>query len=139
MRVYYEVWVDAITKIRSRPQNAGMWKFFCMTFISMAMALNLWFLTFVLMLNAKITIPFFPIHIDVFPGTRIDAFVSFFVSYLLPMLTSNYFLIFRNDRWRELVKQYESQNGKFFLKYFLGSIGLIVVYFLVAFVIVKML
>jgi hypothetical protein len=139
MRIFYEVWVDAIIKIRSRPQNAGIWKFYCMIFMSMAMALNLWFLSFVLMLHAKITLSFFPIPIDIFPGTRIDAFASFFASYLLPMLMINYFLIFRNDRWRELSKQYRYHNGNFFLTYFLGSIGLIFIYFIVAFVIVKIL
>jgi hypothetical protein len=139
MKLFYLVWVDAITKLRSRPQNAGIWKFYSMAFVSMAMALNLWFLMFILMLHAKISLSFFPISVDIFAGTRIDAFMGFFISYLLPMLVINYFLIFRNERWRELIKQYESHNGKYFLIYFLGSIGLIVIYFITAFVIVRLL
>jgi hypothetical protein len=43
MNIYFKVWVDALTKLKSRPQNAGLWKFYAMVFISMAMALNMIF------------------------------------------------------------------------------------------------
>ena len=39
--IYYKIWVDGITKLRSRPENKGVWKFYAMVFISMAIAINL--------------------------------------------------------------------------------------------------
>ncbi|MBE8712826.1 hypothetical protein C4F49_03930 [Sphingobacterium sp. KB22] len=44
MRLYYRIWVDAIVKLRSRPENVGMWKFFAMAFMSMSMAINFMFI-----------------------------------------------------------------------------------------------
>lgn len=41
LKLYYRIWVDAITKMRSLPKNAGVWKFYSMSFISTAMTLNL--------------------------------------------------------------------------------------------------
>lgn len=137
MNLYYKIWVDAIVKLRSRPQNARMWKFFAMTFISMAMALNLIF--FLLLLSDfGITKGIFKISINIFSGSRIDAFISFFVSYLLPFLLMNYFLIFYKNQYNKLIMCYPSHNGRLFLKYFLGSLGAILGYFLIAFLIVKM-
>lgn len=137
MNLYYKIWVDAIVKLRSRPQNAGMWKFFGMTFISMTMALNLWFISFLLMLHLNYSLPFFRIKINIFPGSRIDAFFSFFISYLFPFLLLNYFLIFHKDRYKDLIKRFPSYDGKLFLKYFLGSLAAILGYFLIAILVVK--
>lgn len=136
MNMYYRIWVDAIIKLRSRPQNAGLWKFFAMTFISMSMALNLILLLFMLS-DLGITKGIAKLSVNIFPGSRIDAFFSFFASYLLPFLVLNYFLIFYRDRYNKLIKRYPSHDGKLFLKYFLGSLGGIIVYFLLAFLIIK--
>jgi hypothetical protein len=86
-----------------------------------------------------ITKSIFKIPVDIFPGTRIDALVSFFISYLLPFLLLNYFLIFYKDKYKELIKLYPSYDGKLFLKYFLGSLGAIVLYFSIAIFVVKIL
>ena len=99
MSLYYKIWVDGIVKLRSRPQNAGLWKFFAMTFTSMAMALNLVFILFILS-DLGITTGILKISVNLFLGTRLDAFVSFFISYLLPFLLINYFLIFYKEKYR---------------------------------------
>lgn len=136
MNLYYRIWVDAIVKLRSRPQNAGLWKIFAMTFISMAMALNLVLILFIIN-DLGIIKGIAKIPIDVFPGSRIDGFFSFFLSYLLPFLLLNYFLIFYKNRYKELVKRYPSYDGKVFLRYFLGSLGALLGYFLIAIFIVQ--
>jgi hypothetical protein len=115
-KFYYGLWVDTITKIQSIPKNKDMWEFYSISFISMAMALNLWFVTFLLMLHLNIVIPFLPLRLDIFPGNKLDAFLGFFISYLFPMLLINYLLIFKNRKYLELVKSYKPQNGKLFLK-----------------------
>ncbi|GAB3417699.1 hypothetical protein [Niabella aquatica] len=137
MQLYYKIWVDCIVKLRSRPQNVGLWKFFAMTFMSTTMVLNFWFISFLSMLHLHAEFSFFPIEINLFPGTRIDAFFSFFISYLLPFLLLNHFLIFYKDRYKKLINLYPSYDGRLFLKYFLGSLGLIFIYFCIAFLVVK--
>ena len=139
LKFYYGLWVDTITKIQSIPKNKGMWEFYSISFISMAMALNLWFVTFLLMLHLNIVIPFLPLRLDIFPGNKLDAFLGFFISYLFTMLLINYLLIFKNRKYLELVKSYKPQNGKLFLKYFIGSLLLIILYFIIGYIVVKLL
>jgi hypothetical protein len=131
MNLYYKIWVDTIIKLRSRPPNIGLWKFFAMTFISMSMALNLILLLFILS-DLGITKGVFIISLCFFSGSRIDAFFSFFLSYLFPFLLLNYILIFYKDRYKTLIKTYPSYEGKLFLKYFLGSLITLLVYFSIA-------
>lgn len=138
-KFYYRLWVDTITKIQSIPKNKDMWEFYSISFISIAMALNLWFVTFLLMLHLNIVIPFLPLRLDIFPGNKLDAFLGFFISYLFPMLLINYLLIFKNRKYLELVKSYKPQNGKLFLKYFLGSLLIIILYFIIGYIVVKLL
>ncbi len=97
MKLYYEIWVDAIVKLRSRPQNVGLWKFFAMTFMSMAMALNL--IVVMTIIQRNLHRNFYELKVDIFPGTILDAFISFFVLFLLPPLLINYLLIFRRNRY----------------------------------------
>lgn len=139
MKLYYIIWVDCITKAKSRPQNKNDWKIFTTVFMSMSMALNLWFLLFLLMVHCKISSSFFPIPIDIFSGTKIDAFISFFISYLFPFLLINYYLIIYKEKYKQILPTYKYYNGKLFMAYFLGSIGLIFIYFIVAYFIVKIL
>ncbi len=137
MKLYYTIWVDCILRAKSQPQNKNNWRFFTMLFMSMSMALNLWFISFILMLHLNFSLSIYPFKIDLFPATRIDAFVSFFLSYLLPPLLFNYFLIFHKNKYQELIKIYPYYEGRLFLKYFLGSLGIIAIYFSLAFLVVK--
>jgi hypothetical protein len=105
MNLYYKIWADAIIKLRSQPKNFGIWKFYSMAFMSMGMALNLVFILFILA-EIKITDKIFIIPINIFPGTKIDAFISFFISYLLPFLAINYFFIFYKDKYKNFLPRY---------------------------------
>jgi|SRR5690606_3344086 len=139
MNLYYKIWVDCILKAQSQPQNKDNWKLFTMIFMSMTMAINLWFITFVLMEHFKYSIPFFPLKIGVFQGTRIGSFVNFFVSYLLPFLVLNYFLIFYKRKYEKLIEVFPYRKGKLFIAYFFGSLAIVLLYFLIAFLILKVL
>lgn len=136
MKIYYKIWVDCILKAQSKPENLNNWKVFTMVFMSISMALNLVFLLFVFS-DLGITEKIFIIPIDIFTGTKIDAFFSFFISYLLPFLTLNYFLIFYKEKYNQLVSKYKYHNGKLFVAYFLSSIGILPLYFICAVMIVK--
>lgn len=136
MKLYYEIWTDCITKARSLPKNKSDWKLYTLLFMSMAMALNLVFILFILA-EVKVTDKFFIIPIDIFPGTKFDAFISFFISYLLPFLIINYFLIFYKEKYKAILLKYKYRNGKLFLAYFFGSIAILILHFFIAFLIVK--
>lgn len=136
MKLYYEIWTDCITKARSLPKNKSDWKLYTLIFMSMAMALNLVFVLFIIA-TLGITEKIFIIPVDIFPGSKIDAFISFFLSYLLPFLLINYYLILYKEKYKEILIKYKYRNGKLFLSYFLGSIGVLILYFFIAFLVVK--
>lgn len=136
MRNFYdEMWADAISKILTVRSSRGMWKFYCMTYISMAMALNL-FLS-VVMLNLGISIPFYPFDVSFTSVTIINGFLSFFFSYLLLPISINYFFIFRKQRYKQLLEKYPPRNGRYFAIYFIGTIISLFAYFAIAFVLLK--
>lgn len=109
---YYKIWVDGLVKMRSLPQNKGLWKFYSMTFISMAMAINL-VLIMVVLQEYVLKQWFYTIDVHLMPGekSRINGFLSFFILYLAVPLLINYLLIFRNNRYEKLIKTYPSHNG----------------------------
>lgn len=124
MSLYYKIWADGIIKLRSRPQNAGLWKFFAMTFMAMAMAINLMVIMAILQRNI-LHRTFYELSFDIFKGTILDALVSFFLLFLLPPLLINYLLIFRRNRYERIIKKgYKYYNGNLFVGYFLGSLFL---------------
>lgn len=124
MNLYYKIWVDCILKARSRPQNRKDWKIYTLIFMSMAMAINLMLLSAILERHIFHS-NWYKLDIDIFPGTKLDAFVSFFILFLLPPLLLNYLLIFRRNRYENIIKRgYKYYNGKLFVGYFLTSIVL---------------
>jgi hypothetical protein len=123
MNIYYKIWVDCIVKARSIPANKNNWKRFTMIFMSMAMALN--FMLIMGVFQRKIIgISFYHLKVDIFRGTKLDAFISFFILFLLPMLLINYFFILRQNRYEILIEKYKSHNGKLFFAYFLTSLAI---------------
>ena len=121
MNIYYKIWIDCIQRALSIPANKGNWKRYTMIFMSMSMALN--FMVFIAILQREILdVSFYHLSLDIFPGRKLDAFMSFFILFLSPMLLINYFLIFRNNRYEILIKKYKTYNGKLFISYFLASL-----------------
>lgn len=123
MNIYYKIWVDCITKARSIPANKNNWKQFSMVFMSMVMAINFAMIMAIVQRNI-LQFSFYDLRIDVFPGRKLDAFISFFVLYLLPMLIINYYLIFKNNNYEILLVKYKSHDGKLFIGYFVTSLAI---------------
>lgn len=136
MKLYYTIWVDCILRAKSQPQNKNNWKFFTMIFMGMAMAIN--FITFMTILQRNILQKsFYNLEVNIFSETKLNALVSFFILFLLPPLILNYLLIFRNNRYKQLIRRYKYYNGKLFVRYFLGSIILPFVLLLMGYIIEK--
>jgi hypothetical protein len=120
LNLYYKIWVDAITRLRSRPENEGMWKFYAVVFISMAQAINL-LLIDVIAERYVFKTSAFDVKIHFFHNSKLDGFASFFSLFLLLPLAVNYLLIFRNKRYETLINQYRSYNGKLAAAYIVIS------------------
>ncbi len=124
MSLYYKIWADGLLKLRSRPQNSGLWKFYAMIYMSMAMAFNIIVIMVILQRHVLHT-NFYYLKFDVFPGTKLDAFAKFFILFLLPPLFLNYMLIFRGERYEKIIRSgYKYYNGKLFAGYFVTSLVL---------------
>ena len=120
LELYYKIWVDCLLKLRSIPANRTMWKFYGLVFMSMAMALNIALFMAILQRNI-LGKTFYHLNVDIFLGTKLDSFVSFFILYLAAPLLINYVLVFRNKRYEELFKRYKSYNGKLGITYLMVS------------------
>lgn len=136
LKIYYTIWVDGLLKMKSLPKNNGMWKFYGMTFMSTAMALNI-LLVMTILESHILNYHFYDVKVDVFPGTKLDAFLSFFILFLAPPLLINYLLIFYNNRYERLFKKYKYFEGKFYTSYLLISYFLPVVLLIIGKIIVE--
>ncbi len=132
MNLYYIIWVDGIKRMQSVSTNNGQWKSQMMIYMSMAMALNLMLIVGILQrIHPKFN--FYSLNTNFFPGEKLNNFFSFFILFLLPALTINYLLIYRNNRYEKLLEKYKYYNGKLVIIYFFGTliISFIAVFFFI--------
>jgi hypothetical protein len=136
--IYYKIWVDAIVRIRMKSENDFTWKIFSMIYITFAMAMNLAFVFFIVQ-EYILKQWFYSMAIQIFPGTnsRINGFVEFFLLYGAVPLIINYLLIFRNNRYEQLIKKYKYHNGKLFAWYFVSSLLLPFIIIVFAYLYIK--
>ena len=118
--LYYKIWVDGIIKLRSIPANKGLWQFYAMTFISIAMALNL-ILVMTIFEKYILKHTFYNIDFNFFSEKKLNSFLSFFFLYMLLPILVNYLLIFRNKRYVKLIEKYEFYDGKLCVTYLMTS------------------
>lgn len=122
MKIYYTIWVDCILQLRKQPSNKYSWKWKSMIMISIAMALNLMLLLTVF--GKFFTfLKYYIIEIDIFPGYNLDALLGFFILFGFPISIFNYFFVFHKKKYEKVTKKYKFYNGRYFLTYFLISIG----------------
>lgn len=65
--------------------------------------------------------PFYEINFDFLPA-ELATVLEFFILFIAPWLFVNYMLIFRNNRYEQLLEKYPYKDGRLFLTYFLSSI-----------------
>ena len=119
-RIYYTIWSDCIRQIKTVPSNKSDWKFNTMTTMSFLMGVNL---AYLLLLISSLIIKFtFTIDIDILLGTSLDTDLSIFLTFIMPMIVLNYFLIFKDDRYLTFVDEYKFYNGQYFKNYMLFSL-----------------
>jgi len=116
---YYLYWVDAIISIKTKNPNRRDWKFSIFTYSTVCNALNLFTIDALLNLFGIKT---FLINIDIFPLPLLNSFASFVIQYASPFILLNYFSIFHNERYKNLIEKYPHRDGKFAIGYILVSV-----------------
>lgn len=134
MNLYYSIWTDCILRAKSQPQNHNNWKGYTLLFMSMSMAINLITLMAILQRNI-LHKSFYNIEFSISQSSKLNALISFIILFLLPPIILNYLLIFRNNRYKQIIGKYKYYNGKLFAKYFLGSLILPFVLLLIGYIV----
>ena len=130
MGLYYRIWVDCITRLRSIEANKDNWQTIGIVSMSTAMTFNFVLLMVIFQKNILDYI-FYEINIPVLSGFQ-NYILTILILYFLPCVIINYLLIFRNKRYEKLLKKYPYSNGKFIVAYILISMFLPIVLLLIA-------
>ena len=119
MGLYYRIWVDCITRLRSIEANKDNWQTNGIISMSTAMTFNFVLLMVIIQKNI-LDYYFYEINIPVLSGFQ-NYILTILILYFLPCVIINYLLIFRNKRYEKLLKKYPYSNGKFIVTYILIS------------------
>ena len=129
--IYYELWTDAIVWEKTKNGERRNWKVYTLIPISLCQGLNLLTICF------WCHIPIF-INIQLFSIKPLNGFLAYALSLLFPFIILNYFLIIYNDRYESLITKYKYHNGKYYLWYFLASIGCFIIPVFIAIILSKL-
>ena len=123
---YYRIWVDAITVERSKKGEQGSWKAFTIIPMSILQGINL--LTFIFLIRI-ITHGGVPVVLsfNIFRERALNTFLAGALTFFVPFVILNYLLIFYNQRYNDLIRIYRDSKGRLYRKYFLITIGVIVI------------
>ncbi len=126
LKLYYSIWVDAIVAEQSKKKRAGNWKLYTLIPMSALQGANLFTLFYWLknLINRHLLL-FMPVNI--FNARLINGFISVVITIFIPFVILNYLLIFSNNRYEKLIKEYPYQKGKLYKKYTLYSLGILII------------
>lgn len=124
--LYYKIWVDAIAATRAKRAEAGSWKLYTIVPMSALEGINLLtlFLWMKTIVNHRLPLV---LPVNIFHYRLINDFISIVVTLFVPFVILNYLLIFSNDRYQRILKQYAADGGNLYKKYALISLGLLVI------------
>ena len=120
MGLYYRIWMDCITRLRSIEMNKNNWQLKSMIFMTIPLTFNFAFLMAILQRNV-LGYPFYELNIP-FLSQYINNILTMLILFILPVISINYLLIFYGKRYERLVKKYPYYNGKLYLIYSLISV-----------------
>lgn len=103
--LYYLLWIDSIKRIQFFYPKKKNWKIEIWFLNTWMNTLNLWIIFIWLKYYDICHLPL--IHVEIFPGEMLNAFVSFSIEFATPFGLLNYFMIFHNKRYKKLLKRFE--------------------------------
>jgi hypothetical protein len=116
------MWIDGIRTAQEKSEvSETEWKIISTLVLSIAMALNIG--TIATWIGAYVEGFQLLVEISFLPGTMLDAWLSFFLTLHLPFIILNYLLIFRKNRYEQLMEKYSGYDtaGVVNFCYFLAS------------------
>jgi hypothetical protein len=124
--LYYKIWVDAIAATKAKQAGAASWKLYTLVPMSLLAGINLFtfFLWMKTLVNKRLPLV---LPVNIFDYRLINDFISIIVTLFIPFVILNYLLIFSNERYQRLSKQYATHGGKLYKKYTLISLALLVI------------
>lgn len=126
MKLYYEIWMDCITRMRSIESNKSDWKIKALISMTSAMTFN--FVLIMVVLQREILgFYFYELNFPFLSGFA-NYILTIIVLYVFPCFVLNYLLIIHSKRYEKLQKVYIYQGRKhYFLIYMLISVLLPIV------------
>lgn len=126
LSLYYKIWIDAIETERAKKVEARNWKLYTIIPISLLQGINLFTFFYWMKTMVNRTLPlFFPVTI--FNALLINDFISIVITLFVPFVLLNYLLIFNNERYKQLLIKYKAGHEKFYKKYTLITIALLII------------
>jgi len=113
--IYYIIWIDSIVRFRNHHPTRADWKRSIFLLNTWIHALNWWIVFIWLKYFDIINIQL--IKLDLFPGALFDRFLAFCIVFASPFCILNYFLIFHNDRYKQILSRYSAPKQPYALIY----------------------
>lgn len=118
--IYYTLWADCFIKIKSNPRSKNIWKF--SSFISMSLGMVFNFVVFISILQRNVLhCYFYKINLSFIHNEFIKFSLSGLILFFLPLFFLNYILVFKNNQYEKIMKEYKTYKGNLFLSYILIS------------------
>lgn len=125
--LYYTIWVDCITRIRNF--DSFWWQYKCMMIMSFAMGVA--FMVFMTIFQKFIIgFSFYNLNMKNTFIQPINPLITSFILFFLPFLVMNYFLIFYNKKYEQLLIRYKYQNGRYAMTFFFSAMALPILSFI---------
>ena len=119
-KIYYTIWSDGIKQMEIvGSKKTIFWKLYLNLIISSAMFVKLLFISAIVP-KKFIWDYILYLKIDYFKGYTLDALFNGLILTLIFFLV-NYFLVFRNDRYKTFMEDYKFYHGKYCLRYIVAS------------------
>jgi hypothetical protein len=127
---YYLFWADAILSFKKYNPKRKDWIPTLLFMNSFLFSINLWIILIWLKYFNIFEITLIDFHVS--PISTFNDFFSYFVIFILPFLTINYFLIFFNSRYKKITEKYNQNKIRYALYYSMSilSIAIITIFFL---------
>lgn len=120
--LYYLIWTDCITRAKTQPANQQSWRLMSMLAMTFCMAANLLLIVTLLERNVFHS-NFYWLNISDLPR-KLNNFLTYLFLYYFPCGIINYFLIFKGQRYKGILKKYPYKGGSLFMGYMLTSLFL---------------
>jgi len=115
-KIYYEIWVDCILRIKSF--NSDWWQYKSMLIMTFAMGIA--FMVFMTVLETDIlNFHFYQLTLDKYFIKPVADLLNMFFLFFFPFFFINYLLIFYNKKHEKIINQYKYHEGKYAIIFFL--------------------